>query len=119
MTINAKKLTEIYVHKITLISPDERFYVVPGARDYALSDYGRLYHIPSNHKAKEIHNKQGDACWIRFDGDAKEKVVGVGRLICITFFKGKKPISKSSVIALKVGNKCYRSTKMRHSDVNL
>lgn len=95
MTINAKKLTEIHIHKVTLLAPDERFYIVPGARDYALSDYGRLYHLPSNHKVKEIHNKQGDAFWIRFDGDSKEKVVGVGRLICITFFKGRDYILKS------------------------
>ncbi len=101
MTINAKKLTEVYVHKITLLSPDERFYLVPGAKDYALSDYGRLYHISSNHKAKEIHNKQGDAYWIRFDGDAKEKVVGVGRLICITFFKGKISSSNPNPVVKK------------------
>ena len=43
MKIDAKKLHELHVGRVKLVAPDERFYEVDGAIDYALSTYGRLY----------------------------------------------------------------------------
>ena len=53
MNIDATKLTEVYLrHGVPKVSNDERFYQVPGAADYALSDYGRLYNLVTNRKAR-------------------------------------------------------------------
>ena len=42
MKIDARKLKEVYLPKAKKIANDERFYSVPDADGYSLSDYGRL-----------------------------------------------------------------------------
>lgn len=78
MIIDNKKLREIYVPRVKLPFGVrcEHFYAVPGASDYVLSDYGRLYkrteygsynivHPTYNFRTKE------ESYIIRYDGNCK------------------------------------------------
>ena len=44
MKIDASKLKEVNIPKVIRIAPNERFYAVPNAKGYYLSDYGRLFY---------------------------------------------------------------------------
>ena len=44
MKIDASKLKEVNIPKVIRIVPNERFYAVPNAKGYYLSDYGRLFY---------------------------------------------------------------------------
>lgn len=60
MKIDAKNLHELHVKHVKTIAPDERFYEVEDAINYALSTYGRLYQRSSEgnwHKVPVEYNK--------------------------------------------------------------
>ncbi len=95
MNIDASKLNEVYLnHGIPKVATDERFYRVPGASDYALSDYGRLYNRVTNRKAKYTYINDpwhtGEGYYIRFDNETEEKPVSIEELISRVFFDGQK-----------------------------
>lgn len=54
MEINIRKLKEAYVYMFPLVAADERFFYVPGADNYALSTYGRLFKRLEENKWKKI-----------------------------------------------------------------
>ena len=43
MRIESDSFRELYVPQHVLAAKDERFYEIPGAKDYAISSYGRLF----------------------------------------------------------------------------
>ena len=97
MILDNQKLNPIYV---PIIHPpagviNEYFYKVPGASDYALSDYGRLYKKTESgnyHKVNMTFFNGDDAYPIQFDEESEYKIVPVRKLMAITFFPNKKGI---------------------------
>lgn len=91
MNIDARKLKEVYIHHIELTEPDERFYVIPIAQDYAISTYGQVRHIPTGKKARygltDMYYDQG--YWIIPNNETQEKVISTQKLMIMTFFDGK------------------------------
>lgn len=94
MKINAKKLTEVYpTGNIPRIAPDERYYLIPGASDYAMSDYGRVYNFRQNrHERMKWDKFMGECYTVRFDNSKSKKgqKVSIHRLLSLTFFGGIK-----------------------------
>lgn len=94
MKINAKKLTEVYPEgSVPRIAPDERYYLIPGASDYAMSDYGRVYNFRQNrHERMKWDKFMGECYTVRFDNSKSKKgqKVSIHRLLSLTFFGGIK-----------------------------
>lgn len=90
MVINAKKLNEVYIRHIELIAQDERFYTIPIAQEYAISSYGRVYHIPTHRKARRGYDEYSEqGYWIVPNNETQEKVISTQKLMILTFFDGK------------------------------
>lgn len=92
MIIETKHLTQAYVNNIPLVADDERFFYVPGASDYALSTYARLYKKLSEGKWKrqEMIYNRGDSYKIIYDYEDGEKLTSVESLIRQVFFPACK-----------------------------
>lgn len=105
MIIDNKQLHPQYV---PIIRPpagviNEYFYSVPGASDYVISDYGRLYkrtETDSYHKVKMIMKDGEDAYPIQFDAHEDTKIVPVRQIMASTFFPNEKGIYLNPVFAL-------------------
>lgn len=97
MIIDNKDLHPVYV---PVIKPpagvvNEYFYQVPGASDYVISDYGRLYRKNEQgnyRKINLVYYDGEDAYPIQFDGESDTKVVLVRRIMAMTFFPGENKI---------------------------
>lgn len=92
MKIEVTRQKEAYVHRVPAIAADERFFYVPGASDYALSTYGRLYKKISADKwerQKMIYCNE-DCYKIRYDFATEEKIESVECLMKHVFFTGKE-----------------------------
>ena len=97
MVIDNKQLHPQYV---PIIRPpagviNEYFYAVPGASDYVISDYGRLYKKTENnsyHKVKMTTQNGEDAYPIQFDAEDDTKIVPVRKIMAMTFFPDEKGI---------------------------
>ena len=86
MNIDAKKLHELHVARVKLVAPDERFYEVEDAINYALSTYGRLYRRESNggwHKVPMKYIRQECYEILTYTG---HKTVSVNQLMVEVFF---------------------------------
>lgn len=68
MDIDTKQLSEVVLPRIKLIAKDERFYLVPNAEGYALSNYARLYKqaaekswhkVPMTYQREECYEVDG------------------------------------------------------------
>ncbi len=105
MIIDNKQLHPQYV---PIIRPpagviNEYFYQVPGASDYVISDYGRLYRKTENDSFHKVHmtTKDGeDAYPIQFDADDDTRIVPVRKIMASTFFPNEKGIYLNPVFAL-------------------
>ena len=105
MIIDNKQIHPKYV---PIIRPpagviNEYFYAVPGASDYVISDYGRLYRKTENdsyHKIKMTMRDGEDAYPIQFDADEDTKIVPVRKIMASTFFPDEKDIYLNPVFAL-------------------
>lgn len=92
MKIEVKNQKEAYVYKVPLIAEDERFFFVPGASDYALSTYGRLYKKVSDGKweRQKIFYSNADSYKILYDFATEEKTETIESLVKQVFFTGKE-----------------------------
>lgn len=105
MIIDNKQLHPKYV---PIIRPpagviNEYFYAVPGASDYVISDYGRLYRKTENDSFHKVHmtTKDGDDAYsIKFDGEDDTRIVPVRKIMAITFFPNEKGIYLNTVFGL-------------------
>lgn len=87
MKIDARKLKEVIPKKARRKFINERFYAVPNATGYSLSDYGRLYY--GNKKVKPIF-KKGIGLYpvyykINFDDKEEPEDVRIDKLIAMVF----------------------------------
>lgn len=87
MTIDTKNLKEVNIPHIKRIAQDERFYAVPNATDYALSDYGRLFYQTHNVKIKYIPGYEYTCEYypIKFDDSECKVFVRIDNLIKMVF----------------------------------
>lgn len=87
MKIDASKLKEVNIPKVIRIAPNERFYAVPNAKGYYLSDYGRLFY--GNKRQPIIYIKgQGldlEYYHIKFDNSMYAGLIRIDHLIALTF----------------------------------
>lgn len=88
MDIDTKQLSEVVLPRIELIADDERFYLMPNAEGYALSNYARLYkQVAEKSWHKVPMTYQREECY-EVDGS----IIPVHVLMEKTFFPNKKKI---------------------------
>lgn len=97
MILDNHKLNPIYIPNIQppIGVVNEYFYQVPGARDYAITDYGRLYKKEEHRNYRKVNMtflNGEDAYPIQFNDEAESKVVPVRKLMAMTFFSNEKGI---------------------------
>lgn len=85
MIINQNDITEIYCKVRRTIAKDERFYVVPGAKDYAVSTYCRVLQR-KREDWYEVLKPIGYDYYIRFDSDVKKRRISINVLAARVFF---------------------------------
>ncbi len=90
MKINASKLNEVYLRgSVPLMAKDERFYLIPGADEFAISTYGRVYNLSTNRKVKISYIPHiGEVCEIKWN-NGESSNVSVESLIVRVFFQDK------------------------------
>lgn len=85
MTINQNDIIEIYCKVRRTVAKDERFYAVPGAKDYAVSTYCRV--LQRKHGDwYEVLKPIGYDYYIRFDSDVKKQRICINVLAARVFF---------------------------------
>ena len=92
MKIDARKLKEVYLPKAKKIANDERFYSVPDADGYSLSDYGRLLY---GSKWVPVVYISGEGIYceyytIKFNNNLYAGLIRRDHLIALTFRPGEK-----------------------------
>ena len=92
MKIDARKLKEVYLPKAKKIANDERFYSVPDADGYSLSDYGRLLY---GSKWVPVVYVSGEGIYceyynIKFNNNLYAGLIRRDHLIALTFRPGEK-----------------------------
>lgn len=92
MKIDAKKLKETIIKKVRKIAENERFYEVPNAKDYVLSDYGRLFYKGKLQKPVYINGEglYNEYYHIQFDNTIYAGLIRIDHLIALTFRPDEK-----------------------------
>ena len=95
MLIDTKKLKELHVGGVPLVADDERFYSIKSARNYACSNYGRLYRKTfrdTYNKVPMLYVNGNEAYSILFDDAKSEKIISVRKLLAMVFYPSEKGI---------------------------
>ena len=92
MKIDARKLKETIIKKVRKIAENERFYEVPNAKDYILSDYGRLFYKGKLQKPVYVNGEglYNEYYHIQFDNTIYAGLIRIDRLIALTFRPDEK-----------------------------
>ena len=85
MKIYQKKIKEIYCKVRRTIAKDERFYAVPGAKDYVVSTYCRVFQLKHGHWYKNI-KPLGYDYYIKYDNEVCKKRISINVLSARVFF---------------------------------
>lgn len=97
MRIESDSFRELYVPQHVLAAKDERFYEIPGAKDYAISSYGRLFKRLGEFKYKLVRPINIDSPGvltregyrIKFDSDNSPRIVSISSIFARVFLSGK------------------------------
>lgn len=89
MLIDNKNLHEVTLKKIKVIAPDEHFYAVPNASEFALSTYGRLFKTTPDGRCKRekiLYHKGKESYTVHFDDSSSPRIIPIRKLMELVFF---------------------------------
>lgn len=95
MQIDVSDLTELHVGRVPLLTDDERFYSIPNAKNYACSNYGRLYRKTDEggyNKVPMLYVNGNEAYSISFDDTKTEKIISIRKLLAMVFYPSERGI---------------------------